>query len=105
MQPDVFRPREPLEESALHSGHLAAPRFAQYCHRCLRFADSSIVSLSGKKNRAAVPGNSVGNGTFKIETKKETLPSQVHFVLHCGPRIMGLRFPEKLSFHPLPFWH
>ena len=30
-------------------GHQAAPRFAQYCHRCLRFAASSIVSLSGKK--------------------------------------------------------
>ena len=51
--------------SALHSGHLAAPRFAQSCHRCLRFADSLIVSLSGKKSCAAVPGNSVGNGTFR----------------------------------------
>ena len=62
--PICLQPREPIEESALHSGHLAAPRFAQYCHRCLCFADSSIVSLSGKKIRAAVPVNSVGNETF-----------------------------------------
>ena len=45
----ALQPREAIEESALHSGHLAAPRFAQYCHTCLYFADSSIVSFSGKK--------------------------------------------------------
>ena len=68
--PICLQPREPIEESALHSGHLAVPRFAQYCHRCLHFADSSIVSLSSKKNRAAVPGNSVGNGTISSLTDR-----------------------------------
>ena len=78
--PICLQPREPIEESELRSGHLAgaAPYFAQYCHRCLRFADSSIVftiaeSSETTSNEGYLPSPIVPYEDFEFRLPASTM--------------------------------
>ena len=71
--PICLQPQEPIEESALGTSRRTSLRSVLPLMPC--FADSSVVSLSGKKNHAAMPGNSVGNGTVSYTVLK----TRVHF--------------------------
>ena len=69
--------------------HLAAPRFAQYCHRCLRFADSSIVSLNGKKI---------------VQPCREIRQVMEHFFTHLDRKKLGTRIGDKSKYLKKEDW-